>query len=196
MLSSRSTHQMPSAHLNLEFAQQTMIRSRKSRARADLVAFPSVFLPSEGLCGAHPLECVRCSPNGLVLSLLQRVYISGQLDCICLTHTCWSLVHFLLKVSAPGYHKRNRALDSDSPTVQAHPALNPVLQALDRKKYVRAPRRVHDLFDIPRQCLVLRKNGSLECSPQSALQESSEKHLTLRNLLHERERYDKQMSSW
>jgi hypothetical protein len=88
----------------------------------------------------------------------------------------YQLVHdtFSIEDVRPWLSHDSHALDPEFPAVQAHPALNPVVQILDRKKYGRAPRSCDDLLDIPAQYLVLRQDGSLEWSPQSALQE---KHL-------------------
>jgi hypothetical protein len=64
----------------------------------------------------------------------------------------------------------SRTLDTDFPPVQAHPALNHVVQVLDRKKYGRAPKNCH-ILDIPAQYLCVRKDGSTEWVPGRLLTE-------------------------
>jgi hypothetical protein len=56
---------------------------------------------------------------------------------------------------------RDLDLDLDNLPVQAHPALDKVVQVLDRKTYGRVPKDVH-VLDIPEQYLCLRKSGAQE----------------------------------
>lgn len=91
----------------------------------------------------------------------------------------YRLVHATFSVQdvRPSLSQDSHALDPDFPAVQAHPTLTSVVYAVDRKKYGQASRRCDDLLGIPAQYLVLRQDGSLECFPQSALQDFHEKHL-------------------
>jgi hypothetical protein len=146
---------MRSAHLNLERMRQAMIKARNSSARAhaykpdDLVKVSIRVLPLLG-----PSTQVRkLQPKWIgPFSVMEEVN-PGAIR-VCLPDT-YKLVHdtFSVEDVRPWLTHESHALDPDFPAVQAHPALNPVVQVLDHKKYGRAPRRVDDLLDIPTQYL-------------------------------------------
>jgi hypothetical protein len=54
--------------------------------------------------------------------------------------------------------------------LQAHLALNTVVQVLDRKKFGRCPKNVH-VLDIPAQYLCVRKDGTTKWVPGRSLTE-------------------------
>jgi hypothetical protein len=60
----------------------------------------------------------------------------------------------------PWLSHESHALHVDCPPVVPHPALNPVVQVLDRRRGGRAPRNC-DLLDIPTEDLVLFVNGDI-----------------------------------
>ncbi len=59
-------------------------------------------------------------------------------------------------------HAEERAVEFDYPAVEPHPALNPVVQILDRKRYGRAPLRPASLLNIPATYFVVRWDGSTQ----------------------------------
>ena len=61
----------------------------------------------------------------------------------------------------PWLSHESHALDAHYPLVRAHPALNPVVQVIDRKAYGRRPRDLDDLLDIPAQFLVIYCDGDI-----------------------------------
>ena len=77
----------------------------------------------------------------------------------------------------PWLHSGERSVDPDLPTLKPHPALNPVVQILDRKKYGRAPKHMASLLDRPAQYLVVYKDGSTNWIPGSHLQDGEAKKL-------------------
>jgi transposase InsO family protein len=70
----------------------------------------------------------------------------------------------------------SRMLSDELPPVHAHPALNSVVQVLDRKKYGRAPKNCH-VLDIPAQFLCVRKDGTTEWVAGKDLSEPEDKRL-------------------
>jgi hypothetical protein len=91
----------------------------------------------------------------------------------------YQAVHDVFNESAlrPWFDREgSRTLSSDLPPVHAHPALNRVVQVLDRKKYRRAPRNCH-VLDIPAQYLCVRRDGSTEWIPQRLLNEPADEKL-------------------
>jgi hypothetical protein len=71
----------------------------------------------------------------------------------------------------------DRDLDVAYPEVSPHPALNPIVQLLDRKKFGRAPKRLGSYLDIPCQYYAVRKDGSHEWLRNSFLTEPEEVQL-------------------
>jgi hypothetical protein len=62
----------------------------------------------------------------------------------------------------------DRELDLTHPPVKPHPALNLVVQILDRKAYGRVPRNVH-VLDIPAQYLCVPRVGAPEWNLKNRL---------------------------
>jgi hypothetical protein len=71
----------------------------------------------------------------------------------------------------------DRDLDVGYPAVAPHPALNPVVQTLDRNKFGRAPKHIASYLDIPCQYLVVHKDGSTRWVSNSQLTEFEEVQL-------------------
>jgi hypothetical protein len=91
----------------------------------------------------------------------------------------YEAVHDVFNESAlrPWFEKEgSRTLSDDLPPVKAHPALNTVVQVLDRKKYKRAPKNCH-VLDIPAQYLCVRRDGSTEWIPGRRLTEPQDRRL-------------------
>jgi hypothetical protein len=63
----------------------------------------------------------------------------------------------------------DRTLDVSYPAVAPHPALNPIVQILDRKPYGRRPRVIASYLDIPCSYFVVRKDQSTEWVRNSTL---------------------------
>ena len=77
----------------------------------------------------------------------------------------------------PWLHTDAQNLEVHYPAVEPHPALNPVVQVLDRKRCGGRPRRITSLLDIPTQYLVVLKDGSSHYVPGSRLREPHEREL-------------------
>ena len=77
----------------------------------------------------------------------------------------------------PWLHTDAQNLEVHYPAVEPHPALNPVVQVLDRKRCGGRPRRITSLLDIPAQYLVVLKDGSSHYVPGSRLREPHEREL-------------------
>jgi hypothetical protein len=71
----------------------------------------------------------------------------------------------------------DRNLDVAYPEVDPHPALNPIVQLLDRKKFGRVPKHLGSYLDIPCQYYAVRKDGSHEWIRHSVLTEPGEVQL-------------------
>jgi hypothetical protein len=162
-LEERAT-QMRSAQLSLERMRQAMITARNSSARAhvyhpdDLVKVSTRVLPLRG----SSTQVRKLQPKWIGPFSVAEQVNPGAIRV--LLPATYQLVHdtFSVEDVRPWLSHDSHALDPDFPAAQAHPALNPVVQVLDRKKYGRAPRSCDDLLDIPAQYLVLRQDGSLE----------------------------------
>jgi hypothetical protein len=76
----------------------------------------------------------------------------------------------------PGLHL-DRSLDVSYPPVAPHPALNPIVQLLDRKQYGRCPRVLASYLDIPCTYFVVRKDQSTEWVRNNTLTEPYEVQL-------------------
>ena len=70
----------------------------------------------------------------------------------------------------------DRELDLTSPPVKPHPALNSIVQVLDRKTFGPVPKNVH-VLDIPTQYLCVRRVGPPEWIRGSFLKELQEQAL-------------------
>ena len=77
----------------------------------------------------------------------------------------------------PWLHTDAQNLEVHYPAVEPHPALNPVVQVLDRKRCGGRPRRITSLLDIPAQYVVVLKDGSSHYVPGSRLREPHEREL-------------------
>jgi hypothetical protein len=71
----------------------------------------------------------------------------------------------------------DRSLDVAYPEVAPHPALNPIVQLLDRKRFGRAHKHLVSYLDIPCQYYVVRKNGDHECVKCSAIPDTGDVQL-------------------
>jgi hypothetical protein len=91
----------------------------------------------------------------------------------------YEAVHDVFNESAlrPWFDREgSRILSDDLPPVKAHPALNKVVQVLDRKRCKRAPKNCH-LLDIPAQYLCVRSDGTTEWFPGRLLTEPEDAKL-------------------
>jgi hypothetical protein len=74
-------------------------------------------------------------------------------------------------------HVGDSTVDPDLLELEPHPALNPVVQVLDRKKIRRPPKNISSLFDIPAQYLVVYRNGATAWVRGSHLRSPEEKRM-------------------
>jgi hypothetical protein len=80
----------------------------------------------------------------------------------------------------PWLHVGDSTVDPDLPELEPHPALNPVVQVLHRKKIGRPPKNISSLFDIPVQYLVVYRNDATAWLRGSHLRSPKEKRMVKR----------------
>ena len=148
-----------------------MIRAQKASEKlhvyvaGDLVKMSTKALPLH-LCGTQkPKLMPKCIGPMLVLSVSDKV-VQVKLP------EAYDQVHdkFYVLDVRPWLHW-DRSLDASYPPVAPHPALNPVVQLLDRKPYGRCPREIASHLDIPCTYFVVRKDQSTAWVPSHTLLE-------------------------
>lgn len=167
------------ANINLEYARTAMMKARKSAASTPAFKVGDKVKVS---VAALPLRCPSTQSEKLQQKYLgpysvievvnpgaYRLKLSDDLAAVYDTFNEAQLRPWF----DPG---ADRELDLTNPAVQPHPALNRVVQVLDRKTYGRVPKTGH-VLDIPAQYLCARRVGPLEWIQGRHLREPEEQAL-------------------
>jgi hypothetical protein len=166
------------AQISLESGRQAMIRAQNASDKAhvyavgDLVKVSTKVLPLRLSSTQKPKLLPKYIGPMTVVSVADKV-VQLKLP------ATYQQVHDKFNVGdvRPWLHS-DRSLDVSYPAVSPHPALNPVLQILDRKKFGRCPKHIDSYLDIPCQYFIVRKDGSTEWIRNTALTESADVQLT------------------
>lgn len=165
------------AQVSLESTHQSMIRAHKGSEKChvyvagDMVKFSTKVLPLRMMSTQQPKLLPKYVEAFEVLS------ISGSVVQVKLPDT-YRHVHDKFNVvdMRPWLHA-DCDLDIAYPAVAPHPALNPIVQLLDRKRYGRVKKHIGSLLDIPCQYFAVRKDGSQEWLRASAHTEPADVQL-------------------
>jgi hypothetical protein len=155
-------HALRKAQVSLENAREAMIRAHQASdkphvyAAGDLVKISTNALPLHLHSTQKPKLMPKYIGPMLVVSASDKV-VQVQLP------SSYSQVHDKFNVIdvRPWLHT-DRSLDVSYPSVAPHPALNPIVQLLDRKPYGRCPRHLASYLDIPCTYFVVRKDQSTD----------------------------------
>jgi RNase H-like domain found in reverse transcriptase/Integrase zinc binding domain/Reverse transcriptase (RNA-dependent DNA polymerase)/Integrase core domain len=170
-------HALRKAQVSLENAREAMIRAQKASDKAhvykagDLVKISTNALPLHLDSTQKPKLMPKYIGPLLVVSVSDKV-VQVQLP------ASYSQVHDKFNVIdvRPWLHT-DRSLDVSYPAVEPHPALNPIVQLLDRKPYGRRPRGLASYLDIPCTYFVVRKDQSTDWVRNHTLTEPNEVQL-------------------
>jgi hypothetical protein len=169
-LSSRAaTFQL--ARAALERARKAMIAQRKASAHAhvysvgDQVKISSRVLKPCTSAGSKakmkplfigPFEITRLlGPKTLSVNLPDNYSVNNA---------------FNFEDVRPWFDHAAHDLDPEYPAVQSHPALNPIISIVNRRRLPGRLPAAEELIDIPCEYQVLRQNGDVEWLPSSASQ--------------------------
>jgi hypothetical protein len=175
-LNNRS-HALRKAQISLEGAREAMIRAHKASgnhhvyAAGDLVKISTRVLPLRITSTQKPKLLPKYIGPFSVVSVSDTVVQVKLPESYKLVHDKFNVIDVRPWLSS------DRSLDVAYPEVAPHPALNPIVQLLDRKKFGRAPKRIGSYLDIPCQYYAVRKNGEHEWIKSSALTEPGEVQL-------------------
>jgi hypothetical protein len=165
------------AQVSLESARQAMIRAQKSYgtphvyAVDDLVKISTRALPLRLESTQKPKLLPKYIGPFTVVSVSDKVVQVKLPESYKQVHDKFNVVYVRPWLSS------DRDLDIGYPAVAPHPALNPVVQILDRKRFGRAPKYLDSYLDIPCQYLVVPKDGSTRWVSNSQLTESEDVQL-------------------
>jgi transposase InsO family protein len=170
-------HALRKAQVSLEHAREAMIRAQKASDKphvykvGDLVKISTDALPLRIEASQKPKLMPKYIGPLLVVSVSDKV-VKVQLP------ASYSQVHDKFNVLdvRPWLHS-DRSLDVSYPPVSPHPALNPIVQLLDRKPAGRRPRGIASLLDIPCSYFVVRKDQSTDWVRSHSLTEPYEVQL-------------------
>ena len=165
------------AQVSLEHAREAMIRAHKASDKPHVYAAGDVVKISTKALPLHlgPTQKPKLLPKYigpmLVVSASDKV-VPVKLP------ASYDQVHDKLNVLdvRPRLHW-DGSLDVSYPSVAPHPALNPIVQLLDRKPYGRQPRNVASLLDLPCEYFAIRKDQSTDWVRSSSLTSASEVQL-------------------
>jgi hypothetical protein len=160
--------------VSLEHAREAMIRAQKASAKphvyaaGDLVKISTTALPLHVSSSQKPKLMPKYVGPMEVVSVSDKV-VQVKLP------ASYSQVHdkFIVIDVRPWLHL-DRSLDILYPQVAPRPALNPIVQILDRKMSGRYPRTIASYLDIPCLYFVVRKDQSTDWVRNSTLTESHE----------------------
>lgn len=171
--------QLEKARISMEYARQAMLRAhRKGTVSHDYKPGDQVKVSTGHLTPrtastqqaklqpryVGPFEVIECVNPGAFRLKLPDSYVA---------------VHDVFNESQlrPWFQREgSRILSAELPPVVAHPALNKIVQVLDRKKHGRAPKGCH-VLDIPAKYLCVRKDGTTEWVPGRELPEPEDRRL-------------------
>jgi hypothetical protein len=177
-LKSRAS-ELEKARVSMEYARQAMLRAHKKGIvsydykKGDQVKVSTEHLTPRGASTQRPklqpryvgpFEVMECVNAGAYRLKLPDSYVA---------------VHDVFNESQlrPWFDREgSRILSDEFPPVHAHPALNTVVQVLDRRKHGRAPKNCH-VLDIPAKYLCVRKDGTTEWVPGRDLPEPEDRRL-------------------
>jgi hypothetical protein len=162
----------------MEVAREAMIRAHKA------ASYPTEYKVGDKVKISTDALPVRCPST--VSEKLQPKYIGpftvlgvrGKVLHLQMPKA-YSQVHdkFNIEQVRPWLHSGDNTIDPDLPDVEPHPALNPVVQTFDRKKFGRPPKNLPTLFDIPTQYLVVYRSGATAWVRRAHLRSPEEKKL-------------------
>jgi hypothetical protein len=157
------------AQVSLEYAREAMMRAQKASDH------PHVYSAGDWVkisTRALPLHLTATQKPKLMPKYIGPLTVVSASDKVVQVKlpASYSLVHDKFNVIdvRPWLHS-DRTLDVSYPAVAPHPALNPVVQILDRKPYGRCPRVIASYLDIPCSYCVVRKDQSTEWVRNSTL---------------------------
>lgn len=174
----KRAEQFKRAKLSLEYARQAMIRAQKHAHSKEYVVGDQVKVSTSVL----PVKAASTCQSKLLdrfvgpFTIVEVVNPGAyRLE----LPSSYVAVHDVFNEESlrPWFDRDDdRVLSTEVLPVQAHPALDRVVQVLDRKKWGRAPRNCH-VLDIPAQYLVVRKDGATEWVPGRDLREAEDLRL-------------------
>ena len=170
-------HDLRKAEVALKSAREAMNHAHKASDKSHVyVAGHMVRISTSVL----PLRMTSTQKPKLLpkyIGPFEVLFVSGPVVQVKLPAS-YKHVHDLFNViDVRSWLHSDRSLDCSYPAVAPHPALNPIVQLLDRKRYGRVKKHVGSYLDIPCQYFAVRKDGSQEWLRASALTEPADVQL-------------------
>jgi transposase InsO family protein len=171
------SHALRKAQVSIEYAREAMIRAQKASDKPHVYAVGDLVKISTNALPLHIESSQKPKLLPKYIGPLPVVSVSDKVIQVKLPQE-YDQVHDKFNVIdvRPWLHC-DRSLDVSYPPVAPHPALNPIVQVLDRKQYGRAPRVIASFLDIPCQYLVVYKDQSTEWIRNTALTETRDVQL-------------------
>jgi hypothetical protein len=170
-------HALRKAQISLEGAREAMIRAHKASDKPHVYNADDLVKVSTN---ALPLHLAATQKQKLMPKYIGPMTVVSASDKVVQVKlpASYSQVHDKFNVIdvRPWLHS-DRSLDVSYPPVEPHPALNPVVQVLDRKQHGRCPRALASYLDIPCSYFVVRKDQSTDWVRNSFLTEAHELQL-------------------
>jgi hypothetical protein len=159
------------AQILLESAREAMIRAQKASDKPQVYAAGDLVNVSTKVL---PLRITSSQEPKLLPEYIGRFTVVSESDKVVQIKLPETYKHVHDKFNVIDVHPwihSDRSFDVTYPEVSPHPALNPIVWLLDRKKFGRAPKHIASYLDIPCQYFAVRKDGSKEWIRNSALNE-------------------------
>jgi Integrase core domain len=154
------------ARISMEYARQAMIRAHKKGQvshpykAGDQVKVSTEHLTIRAASTQRPkLQARFVGPFEIVEQVNPGAYRLKLPESYVAVHDVFNESQLRPWFAREG----SRILSEELPPVNAHPALNTVVQVLDRRKHGRAPKNCH-VLDIPAKYLCVRNDGTTEYS--------------------------------
>jgi hypothetical protein len=171
--------ELDKARISLEYARQAMLRAHKKGLVShpyklgDLVKVSTEHLMVRAASTQRPkLQPRYVGPFEIIEQVNAGAYRLQLPESYVAVHDVFNEAQL-----RPWFDRDNsRTLSPELPPVHAHPALNKVVQVLDRRKHGRAPKNCH-VLDIPAKYLCVRKDGTTEWVPGRSLSEPEDRRL-------------------